>query len=116
MLSRRWTTGLDRPEQTCETTAEREKRRAASPHRDVWERVSKNIGEKILPQFYESWFKPLFIAEIGDTAVIFDAPDQLTADWLEQNYKGLLKTALKTAGIFDRAIVIESHTQTDGRI
>ena len=71
---------LDRPRQTCEATAERERRRTASPHRDVWEKVLKDIGEKILPQSYESWFKPLFIAEIGDTAVIFDAPDQMVAD------------------------------------
>ena len=102
---------LDRPGQTREATAEREKRRAASPHKELWEKVLKDIGDKILPQSYESWFQPLFIAEIGDTAVVFDAPDQLTADWLEQNYKGLLKTALKTAGIFDRSIAIE-HSKT----
>ena len=60
----------------------------------------KNIGEKILPQSYESWFKPPFIAEIGDTAVIFDAPDQMVADWVEMNYTGLLKTTLKTVGIY----------------
>ena len=98
---------LDRPGQTREATAEREKRRAASPHRDVWEKVLKDIGEKILPQSYESWFKPLFIAEIGDTAVIFDAPDQMVADWVEENYIGLLTSALKTVGIFDRSIAIE---------
>ena len=98
---------LDRPGQTREATAERERRRAASPHRDLWEKVLKDIGEKILPQSHESWFQPLFIAEIGDTSVIFDAPDQMVADWVEENYKGLLKTTLKTAGIFDRAIAIE---------
>ena len=102
---------LDRPGQTREATAERERRGAASPHRDLWEKVLKDIGEKILPQSYESWFKPLFIAEIGDTAVIFNAPDQMVADWVEMNYTGLLKTALKTAGIFDRSIVFETHMQ-----
>ena len=104
-------TGLDRPRQTREAAAEREKCRAASPHRELWEKVLKNIGEKILPQSYESWFKPLFIAEIGDTSVVFDAPDQMVADWVEENYIGLLTSALKTAGIFDRAIVIE-HSKT----
>ena len=102
---------LDRPAQTCEAATKREKRRAASPHRDVWEKVLKDIGEKILPQSYESWFKPLFIAEIGDTSVIFDAPDQMVADWVEENYIGLLTSALKTAGIFDRSIAIE-HLKT----
>lgn len=71
----------------------------------------KDIGEKILPQSYESWFKPLFIAEITDTAVIFDAPDQMVADWVEMNYMGLLKTALKTAGLLDRSIAIETQVQ-----
>ena len=102
---------LDRPRQTREATAEREKRRAASPHRDVWEKVLKDIGEKILPQSYESWFQPLFIAEIGDTTVVFDAPDQMVADWVEENYTGLLKTTLKTIGLLDRAIAIE-HLKT----
>ena len=99
----------DTSEQTCEATAEREKRRAASPHRELWEKVLKNIGEKILPQSYETWFKPLFIAEMGDTAIVFDAPDQMVADWLEENYIGLLTSALKTVGIFDRSIAIEPH-------
>ena len=99
--------GLDRPGQTREATAEREKRRAASPHKELWEKVLKDIGEKILPQSYESWFQPLFIAEIRETTVVFDAPDQMVADWVEQNYMGLLKTALKTVGLYDRSIVIE---------
>ena len=86
--------------------------RAAFPYRDMWEGVLKNIGEKILSQSYESWFKPLFIAEIGDTTVIFDAPDEMVADWIAENYMGLLTTALKTAGIFDRSIVIETQARS----
>ena len=97
----------DTSEQTREATAEREKRRAASPHRDLWEKVSKKIGEKILPQSYETWFQPLFITEIGDTAIVFDAPDQMVADWLEENYIGLLTSELKAVGISDRSIAIE---------
>ena len=45
-------------------------------------------------------------AEITDTVIVFDAPDQMVADWVEMNYTGLLKTTLKTAGIFDRSIAI----------
>ena len=97
----------DTSEQTRKAITEREKRRAASPHRDLWEKVSKKIGEKILPQSYETWFQPLFIAEIGDTSVAFDAPDQLVADWLEENYIGLLRAELETVGLSDRSIVIE---------
>ena len=101
----------DTSKQTCEATAEREKRRAASPHRNLWKKVSKNIEEKILPQSYETWFQPLFIAEIGDTAIVFDAPDQLVADWLEENYIGLLRAELETIGLSNRSIAIE-HLKT----
>ena len=103
---------LDRPGQTCEATAEREKRRTASPHRDVWKTVSENIGEMVQDQSFETWFEPLFIAEITDTTVVFDAPDQMVANWVEMNYKGLLKTALKTAGLLDRSIAIEIHLRS----
>ena len=87
---------------------EREKRRAESPYSSLWEEVSENIGERIQAQSFETWFQPLFISEIKDTVVVFDAPDQLVAEWVEMNYKGLLKTALKTAGIFDRSISFET--------
>ena len=89
---------------------EREKRRTASPHRSLWEDVSENIGERIQAQSFETWFEPLFIAEITDTTVVFDAPDQMVANWVEMNYKGLLKTALKTAGLLDRSIAIKTST------
>ena len=54
-------------------------------------------------QSFETWFELLFIVEITDTAVVFDAPDPLIVDWLEENYTDMLKTALKTVGIFDRS-------------
>lgn len=95
---------------------EREKRRAASPHRNLWETVSENIGERIQTQSFETWFEPLFITEITDTAVVFDAPDQLVAEWVEMNYKGLLKTALRTAGIFDRSISFETSTPSSSEM
>ena len=89
---------------------EREKRRAESPYSSLWEEVSENIGERIQAQSFETWFEPLFISEVGKTSVVFDAPDQLVADWVEENYIGLLTSALKTAGIFDRSISFETST------
>ena len=62
------------------------------------------------------WFEPLFIAEVGDTSVVFDASDQMVADWVEENYIGLLTSALKTAGIFDRSISFETVEDLVGRV
>ena len=87
---------------------EREKRRAESPYSSLWEEVSENIGERIQVQSFETWFQPLFISEVGKTSVVFDAPDQLVADWVEENYIGLLTSALRTVGIFDRSISFET--------
>ena len=89
---------------------DREKRRTESPYSSLWEEVSENIGERIQTQSFETWFQPLFISEVGKTSVVFDAPDQLVAEWVEMNYKGLLKTALKTAGISDRSISFKTST------
>ena len=72
--------------------------------------MSENIGERIQVQSFETWFEPLFISEVGKTNVVFDAPDQLVADWVEENYIGLLTSALKTAGLLDRAISFETST------
>ncbi len=89
---------------------EREKRRAASPHRNLWETVSENIGERIQTQSFETWFQPLFISEIKDTVVVFDAPDQMVSDWVEDNYIGLLASELEAVGLSDRSISFETST------
>lgn len=104
---------LDRPRQTSDAiAAEREKRRAASPHRDLWEKVLKNIGEKVHDQSLETWFEPLFITEITETTVVFDAPEQLIADWVGINYADFLISELETVGIFDRSVVIETQVRS----
>ena len=101
---------LDSPRQISDAiAAEREKRRTASPHRDLWEKVLKNIGEKVHDQSLETWFEPLFITEITETTVVFDAPEKLIADWVGINYTDFLKAELEVVGIFDRSIAIETH-------
>ena len=91
---------------------EREKRRAESPHRNLWETVSENIGERIQEQSFETWFQPLFITEIKDTVVVFDAPDQLVADWVEDNYIGLLTSELEAVGLSGRSIAVKTSTRS----
>ena len=86
------------------------KRPAASSHRNLWETVSENIGERIQAQSIETWFQPLFISEVGKTTVVFDAPDQLVAKWVEENYIGLLTSALKTVGLSGRSISFKTST------
>ncbi len=89
---------------------DREKRRAKSPYSNLWEEVSENIGTKIQDQSFETWFEPLFITEITETTVVFDAPEQLIADWVGINYADFLKAELETVGIFDRSISVETFT------
>lgn len=89
---------------------DREKRRAESPYSNLWEEVSENIGTKIQDQSYETWFEPLFITEITDTTVVFDAPEQLIADWVGINYADFLTSELEAVGIFDRSISVETFT------
>ncbi len=91
---------------------DREKRRAKSPYSNLWEEVSENIGTKIQDQSFETWFEPLFITEITETTVVFDAPEQLIADWVGINYADFLKAELETVGIFDRSISIETSTRS----
>lgn len=89
---------------------DREKRRAKSPYSNLWEEVSENIGTKIQPQSFETWFQPLFITEITDTTVVFDAPEQLIADWVGINYADFLTSELEAVGLSGRSISIETST------
>ena len=69
---------------------ERERLAAASPHREFWEDIKKELSKRISRQSMASWFEPCYILAIEDDKLILSAPTEFVRDWIIENYQDLL--------------------------
>jgi len=62
---------------------------------DLWNRCLYAIQEKIQDQSFETWFAPIKARQFTSEETILVVPERIYADWLEQNYIGLIKTTIQ---------------------
>lgn len=62
---------------------------------NLWNRCLYAIQEKIQDQSFETWFAPIKAQEFTSEEAILLVPERIYADWLEQNYIGLIKTTIQ---------------------
>ncbi len=61
---------------------------------NLWNRCLYAIQKKIQDQSFETWFAPITAQQFTSEEVILMVPERIYADWLEQNYIGLIKTII----------------------
>jgi len=65
----------------------------------LWEESIKIIKEKISPQNFETWIRPLKVAAMEDSHARLSVPNKFFKDWLTENYREVISEALSaTAG------------------
>ena len=101
---------LPAPTQVSAPDPDREQRREASPHAPVWRKAQERIRQQILPESFEMWIAPLFVAEIAGGEVVLDAPDPSVADWVTEHYLWIIRPALEAAGVPCESIAVRSGT------
>ncbi|MDE2801037.1 MAG: chromosomal replication initiator protein DnaA [Gemmatimonadota bacterium] len=62
---------------------------------NLWNRCLHAIQEKIQVQSFETWFAPITARQFTSEEAILVVPERIYADWLEQNYIGLIKTTIQ---------------------
>lgn len=62
---------------------------------NLWNRCLYAIQEKIQDQSFETWFAPIKARQFTSEEAILVVPERFQADWLEQNYIGLIKTTIQ---------------------
>lgn len=62
---------------------------------DLWNRCLYAIQKKIQDQSFETWFAPIKARQFTSEEAILVVPERIYADWLEQNYIGLIKTTIQ---------------------
>ena len=66
-----------------------------SRHIDVWEDCLRIIQNNILPQQYETWFKPIRSVSLCDDVLVLEVPTSFYCTYLEQNFLDLISRTLK---------------------
>jgi len=67
------------------------------PKTDAWKRTISQIAETIDPHRFETWFKPLVLADQPeDDVLVLSAPNQFIRDFLDQHYKANILSIIRT--------------------
>ena len=64
---------------------------------DTWNRVLALIAKRVSPQCYETWFRPVSFAGIGQESLRLAVPNETFKKWLLENYAGVLGDAAREA-------------------
>ncbi len=74
---------------------------------EMWGAVQQVLKESTRenPSLYTIWFKKLRIARLTDDRVVIHVPNKFYSDWVEKNYKGMIRDALEA--VFGARLDIE---------
>jgi len=66
----------------------------------LWEKSLQIIKEKVSPQNFETWIRPIKMSSLEGNNVTLNVPNKFFKDWLIENYHYVIKEAVvKIAGI-----------------
>jgi chromosomal replication initiator protein len=60
----------------------------------LWAEASEKIKQRIGPQSFDTWIKPLTVSSMGESALTLRVPNSFQVDWLEKHYLGFINQAL----------------------
>ncbi len=86
---------------------------------DLWNRCLYAIQEKIQDQSFETWFAPIKARQFTSEEAILVVPERFQADWLEQNYIGLIKTTIQEVFTWNPRITFsvgDTHQQIRSQV
>jgi chromosomal replication initiator protein len=64
-----------------------------------WDQVKNLLSSRISPQAYQNWILRTAFEELSGDVLRVSVPDQVTKDWMEQEYPGDVRAALHELGL-----------------
>jgi chromosomal replication initiator protein len=61
---------------------------------ELWQKVLLSIKQKVNPQSFETWIRPIKPVSIQDEELRIQVPNRFFQDWIQDNYLSLIKTSL----------------------
>ncbi len=62
---------------------------------EVWAQVLTNVGKRVNPQCFDTWFRPIIFDHCDSQALHLSVPNENFRKWLLENYSELLRDAVK---------------------
>ena len=85
----------------------------ATNYVDAWDGCLQLIRDKIAPQSFDTWFRPIKPVKLDQQVLTIEGPNKFFYEWLEEHYVGLLREAihaeLGSQGRLEYAIVIDNQ-------
>jgi len=81
--------------------------------KDLWNKTLRAIEEKIPPQGFEMWFKPVKLISLSENEVTIEVPNRFFKEWIEERYYPLIiesvERLLDKKGVLLNIIVSKRH-------
>lgn len=74
-----------------------------------WDRVKNSLSAKISPQAYQNWVMRTAFESLDGGALRISVPDQITKDWMEQEYAGDVRLVLHELGLAVDQVIYTVH-------
>ena len=97
------------PAQVMEPDPDREQRREVSPYAPMWRKALERIRQQIMPESFDRWIAPLFVADITGGKVLLDAPHPSVADWVTEHYLWIIRPARAILGRLPHRAGLPEH-------
>lgn len=65
---------------------------------NLWSKVVDSLKERIAPQNFDIWIKPLQLASIGEEDVELQVPNRFFKDWILEHYASYIEEAFASIG------------------
>lgn len=63
--------------------------------KELWHKTLSVIEEKITPQGFEMWFKPIRLISFSEKEAEIEVPNRFFKEWIEERYQGLVTETLE---------------------
>lgn len=66
-----------------------------SDYEHIWDKCLSLIQERVPPQTYNTWFRPIRAISMSENSIYLQVPNKFFYDWLESHYKDTIQGSLK---------------------
>ena len=80
---------------------------------DMWENTISFIKDRVSPQHFTTWFKPITLVRIEGNRVELEVPNRFFQEWICENYLDLLKEGLSKSGLREPSISFRISSSGD---
>ncbi len=86
--------------------------------KNLWEKTLNDIENKINPQQYKTWIKPILLKKIEKDLISISVENKFIKEWINKNYINIINSSLnELTGInFTVKIYIEKHNNNEEKI